>query len=229
MKNFYSFDIGNSHPHIGIFQDGELQRVSPLNEFHEFSQVQFGCASIVGKIPSELTELLVKLPSLPKIENQLFFEMPVQYTPSLGQDRLVSAYHLFQNIQEPTLLIDAGTFVTIDLITPQGFRGGHILPGKKILLESYGRAAQLPTLNLDQIKIEWEQLPQSTEQAIANSVILLYRDFLESFLKRHKVKNIVLTGGSATFFTPLLAKTLNVQQEPHLIHYALQTVGEKLF
>lgn len=229
MKNFYSFDIGNSHPHIGIFQDGNLQRVIPLNEFEELPQVQFGCASIVGKTPPELTNLLAKLPALPKIENQLFFEMPVHYTTSLGQDRLVSAYHLFQNIQEPTLLIDAGTFVTLDLIDPQGFRGGHILPGKKVLLESYGRAAQLPALNLDQIKLEWEQLPQSTEQAIANSVILLYRDFLESFLNRHKVKNIVLTGGSAQFFTPLLPKTLNIQLEPHLIHYALQTVGEKLF
>lgn len=52
----------------------------------------------------------------------------------LGVDRLLSAYAAFKRFGEPVLVVDAGSAVTVDLVSTDSegqaiFRGGAILPG----------------------------------------------------------------------------------------------------
>src|SRR5690606_20309628 len=67
-------------------------------------------------------------------EKNFLLDMPIHYTESLGEDRLIAAFNTFKNhSQEKILVIDSGSFTTVDLVTKNGFMGGYILPGKKLL------------------------------------------------------------------------------------------------
>ena len=54
--------------------------------------------------------------------------MPVHYQKSLGEDRLALAYYAYKTLQSPTMIIDGGTFLTIDFVNSDGFLGGYIAP-----------------------------------------------------------------------------------------------------
>lgn len=233
MKDFYTIDIGNSHPHLAHFHQGEIQTVQALTSASQLQNVEHGLASVVGKVSEEFSVMIKKFSHLPKLKDGHFFEMPVHYSETLGQDRLVCAYLIYQQSPGPTLLIDAGTFVTVDLLSHKGFLGGHILPGLQVLTSCYQRGDQLPVIGLNEFNIQeldkLNQLPHSTEEAITKTTLLMYRDFLTAFIERHKPQQIILTGGSAKTISALLPENLPKQDHPHLIHEALYLIGKKLF
>ena len=57
----------------------------------------------------------------------------------IGADRLCTAAAAFQRIQQPCVVADFGTAVTIDCVNDQGlFLGGAILPGMKMQASALG-------------------------------------------------------------------------------------------
>ena len=154
--------------------------------------------------------------------------MPVHYSESLGDDRLYLAYSLFKSIRDHSqsiLAIDAGTFITLDLINTFGFQGGYIFPGIDVFLSSYKRGANLPLLNPKET--DQSTLPQSTEEAILKASDLYLENILESIIKKTTPSKIVITGGSSILIKNKIEKlNLKVQLETvhHSIHLALSLI-----
>lgn len=212
-KSFFTVDMGNTHPHIGHFEGASLKDVKP-----------FGANDLVPlKAQSNWVSSNVTNYEIPK-ENRLnhlrlensFLDMKVDYSKTLGEDRLYQAYFLHKLFpQEKITLIDAGTFITVDHIDSEGFKGGFIFPGIRIFLNTYQRGQrlnsdlELPT-NLD------ISLPKNTQDAMIEASKSYLRGILETCVE--KESTVILTGGNGK----LLADSLGLDTYfPHLIHYSL--------
>jgi type III pantothenate kinase len=217
-------DNGNSNPHVGIFQNEKLVEVVPLKNFISLPD-DFILISNVGK------EIHIK-PSIDlnsKKKNKLFFDMAVNYTETLGDDRLFSAYYIFKQLKpnEKTLSIDCGTFMTVDLIDHSGFAGGYIFPGINSFLAIYQKGSNLPTLNLAN-DFELKEIPHSTDEAILGAVELYLEAVLEKIIKKTSPSKIVITGGSLEFIKNKLLKLnlpkVEIETCPHLLHSSLLSI-----
>ena len=216
--NLFTIDYGNSNPHVGIFNQDDLLEVKKLDE------------SIIGK-ENTIHCSVVKETILPGLDSKEFFkgerflDMPVHYTNTVGIDRLVLAY-LFYNHERtiPTLIIDAGTFTTIDILSDKGFEGGLIIPGVETYLNSFERASKLPVLEKEKMKeATYNFAARSTEEAILNGYVCLLKSMIDEASMNHAPKQVILTGGDSGLLSSHIPQA---KTNPHFIHYALKKVFE---
>lgn len=157
-----------------------------------------------------------------------FFDMKVHYAETLGDDRLIASYGLFKKLRpnEKILLIDAGTFITCDLITSDGFQGGYIFPGMSRFLKIYSDSAQLPLLSKDQLFKGDDSLPHTTEDAILKATEIYLKAAIEKVIEETSPTRIVLSGGSAQELIKLISLKVPSEMDRHLIHEALSMIHE---
>lgn len=218
-------DNGNTNPHVGIFQDETLVKIIPLKDY-TYSSDDFIIASDVGKSLPFKPSLDLKALRIKAASGFIFFNMPVHYAETLGDDRLVSAFALFQQLKptEKILVVDAGTFITMDLIDKSGFLGGTIFPGVQTFLSSYQKGNHLPLLKIEPEK-ESTNLPRSTEEAIRSAADIYLESVLESVIKKTSPSKIVITGGSSELVEAKILKLnlpkVQLEMNRHLIHSSL--------
>lgn len=236
MQGLVTLDFGNSHPHAGIFQktsgSWDLVKVVPLAELQYFlAQLEMNAnnTSVVLCEVKSREEEVTKLQEAGFLVTRVrdywrgsrFAGMPVHYTKTLGEDRLIEAYYCYKKDKTPTLLIDAGTFVTMDVITGEGFQGGYIIPGTKNYFELYGKGEQLKDVTID-LSFS-HRLPQETKEAITESYTA-FAALAKSLLSSFQIKKIILTGGQSDLWEGFFASERSefiVETHPHLIHFAL--------
>jgi pantothenate kinase type III len=236
MQGLITLDFGNTNPHAGFFQKKlgtwNLIKVAPLNEL-------LFCLSELNMTPHNtsfvLCEVKARVELIQDLENkgflltrvkdywrgQKFAGMSVDYAKSLGEDRLIEAYHTFKHLRCPVLLINAGTFVTMDVVTQAGFLGGYIIPGIKAYLETYQNGEQLK--NIPQSPPLSHKLPQNTSDAIGGSYGAFFA-LAKRLMSEHRIEKIVLTGGSHSLWKTFFEEeklSLLVEVHEHLIHLAL--------
>ncbi|MBN1233119.1 MAG: type III pantothenate kinase [Candidatus Coatesbacteria bacterium] len=145
-----------------------------------------------------------KIPIVNLADNKTEY-IPVNYEPpeSLGLDRIANAYAALELFNPPIVVADIGTAVTVDLITDDGFMGGYILPGPKILTECYMNI----TSQKISIKIPNElpvYLPQSSQEALSfGALITAYgglKESLDIIRESIKYESLIFTGGFAGYF-----------------------------
>lgn len=223
-------DNGNTNPHVGIFESGKLTAVIPLGQFTPKDDDSI-IASDVGA-PLSL-KLSFDLKEKRHTKNRpSFFEMPVRYSETLGDDRLITGYYIFKKIKEneKALVIDAGTFITIDVVSSIGFEGGYIFPGVKTFLSSYGRGAHLPVLD-EKETAKTDELPHSTEEAILGAKEIYLNSILKGIVTQTMPSKIFITGGAGELVESKV-RELNLkvplERDPHLIHSALFLIHQSL-
>lgn len=204
-----TYDVGNSHPHVATFTDGQLVSVKPFS--HEGMEKE---RSIICSVNTEVPSSNV----FKSFDGNSFLEMPVHYSKTLGHDRL-SLAHLAYNLfpKQKVIIIDAGTFITVDFVDADGFQGGYIIPGPNTLAESYRHGRQLfKADSSSSINSTW---PQTTEEAMGRGLNILEQGLV------HELKNLkdestilMLTGGQREFLQGSLQAEID---EDHLLHYAL--------
>ena len=237
MQGLITLDFGNSNPHAGIFEKNNgawsLLKVTPLTELPIFLN-QLGMnahnSSVVLCEVKSREEEITKLQEQGFLVTRLkhywrgakFAGMPVNYAKTLGEDRLIEAFYCYKKETLPTLLIDAGTFVTMDIISSDGFRGGYIIPGLDAYFSSYNKGEQLKSVPLTMHFTH--ALPTETAQAITESYSA-FAALAKSLVTKHHIKKIILTGGLTSLWETFLHEPhqgLVVEGHPHLIHWALQ-------
>lgn len=237
MQGLITLDFGNSNPHAGLFQKNqgnwELIKVVPLAELNLYlSQLEMtanNSSVVVCEVKAreeEITRLQEQGFLVTRVREYWrgtkFAGMPVNYAKTLGEDRLIEAFYCYKKHKIPTLLIDAGTFVTMDVVTETGFQGGYIIPGTKAYFEAYGKGEQLKDVALS---LSFTQdLPHETAQAITESYSA-FAALAKKLMTEHKIQKIVLTGGSTSLWEGFLKEANQsavVEGNPHLIHWALQ-------
>ena len=235
MLGLITLDFGNTNPHAGIFQKNQetwqLIKVVPLNELSIYLEQLGMNAHITSVVLSEVKSRPEEIASLQEKgflitylkdywRGKKFAGMPVNYSETLGEDRLIEAYYTYKKIKEPSLLIDAGTFVTMDVVTSEGFLGGYIIPGVSAYLSTYEKGEQLKDVTLEMNLSQ--KLPSETASAITDSYTA-FALLAKKLISDYKITKIILTGGSEALWEGLFQETpgVTLEKKPELIHSAL--------
>ncbi|MDE6557191.1 MAG: type III pantothenate kinase [Duncaniella sp.] len=119
---------------------------------------------------------------------------------TLGADRVAAAVGAWSEHQgKPILVVDAGTAVTYDIVTPDGvYCGGNIAPGISMELRALHEfTARLPLVGFP------ENMPQlckrlfgqSTREAIALGAVYSVLASIEFYRRRLSPETVVVLGG----------------------------------
>lgn len=234
QQSLITLDFGNSNPHAGFFakENGswKLLEVASLNLFslktsaHSISAHNAQLIlSEVKPYPQDLLALQSQGYLITRVKDywrgERFAGMPVQYANTLGEDRLINAFWCYKNLKKPTLIIDAGTYLTMDIVTEKGFQGGYIIPSYPKYLETYKDGENLKEISLAE-STDFS-LPHSTAQAMSSS----YHAFCalaDQLITEHQLNTIIITGGKDILWKEWgKNKSCEVIHRPHLIHEAL--------
>ncbi len=137
-----------------------------------------------------------------KIENsQVPLMLQVEQPEKVGTDRILACWGALQLLAPvtPMIVIDAGTAVTIDVVTPgREFLGGVIFPGVAAAISGLHRStAQLPDLKLE--RYPDFIIGNSTERAIQAGVyqaqVGAIRYIAERFQQHFGTQSVAMTGG----------------------------------
>ncbi len=128
----------------------------------------------------------------------------------VGQDRLVCAYAAKVIYGAPSVVIDLGTAITMDVISSHGeYWGGVIVPGLRLSAESlYRKTALLPKIR---IKGPRSIIGKNTEQSILSGLFFGYgallRGMIELITRQIKVRpHVIITGGHALVMRKYIAQ-----------------------
>jgi pantothenate kinase type III len=235
--NLITLDFGNTRAHAALFRQGKLVHAGVTSDIPGWLTTEnlgvgdvSGILSQVKAHENELQDLLQRGLLIERIKDywrgERFTGMPVDYAQTLGEDRLVQAWHAFKRFPTPTLIIGAGSFFTIDVVTPRGFTGGFILPGLGKLSDDLGEGAQLASANFQSITkdlVTGARLPSTTAEALQGAAAA-YIALLQKQLLRWDIGQVLVTGGDAGsvmgWLTSLNAG-VTLHHEPHLMHASL--------
>lgn len=137
---------------------------------------------------------------------------------SVGLDRLFNAAAV-ADTAGPTVVVDAGTAVTVDRVEPPGvFRGGAIAPGLRLGFEGlHHGTSQLPLVPAPEVGAGVPALGRDTVAAIRAGVVRGVAGGIERLARDLGVGDdalLVLTGGDALRLLPFLS--LELRHEPDL-------------
>ena len=216
-----TIDNGNTNPSVGLFTNNILTQVIPLADYHQLND-DFILISSVGKDLKVKANFDLKT----KRTNTHFFDMPVHYTETLGEDRMIAAFGVFKKMHSPEtrLIIDAGTFMTCDIVSENGFLGGYIFPGIAHFLNTYGKSAQLPIFEKNELLQVNLEIPQTTKEAILKAASLFIRTSLGEIIEKYRPQKIVFTGGDGKLIAEILNSSIPSEIDRHLIHLTLSLI-----
>jgi pantothenate kinase type III len=236
MQGLVTVDFGNTNPRAGLFQKlhgkWELIKTVPWGELEkhltELQMTPNNSSFVLSEVKAREEELMPWLHKgflLTRVKDywkgHRFAGMPVHYAASLGEDRLIQAFYLYKQKKFPTLLIDAGTYVTMDVLGSQGLAGGYIIPGIKNYFSSFVQGEQLKSVILEPDFST--DVPHETAHAMAHSY-LAFPTLALKLVQEDKLERIILSGGDSALWKNFFDKlnfSAAVQVESDLIHWAL--------
>lgn len=233
---FLALDIGNSRVKYGLFDGRVLKKsgywvgLSP-NEIAEraynllprriiYSSVRSSFVPDWGHLPEGISVMALGSDTPLPIENRY-------HTPqTLGQDRLAAAVGAWVQFGgKNSLVIDAGSCITMDLLLNGGFEGGNIAPGLDMRLEAMHRFTDgLP-------RLFGRHLPKgiigkNTEEALLLGALRGAAFEIEGFIDRCEREYgslmLAFTGGDAVFLADTLKRKIFVL--PNLVLRGLNEI-----
>lgn len=148
---------------------------------------------------------------------------------TIGADRLANAAAAFERYGAPAIVVDFGTALTFDIISPDGkYIGGVIAPGLESMTDYlHQRTALLPKINLLEPP---SAIGKSTRHAMLSGAVYGYRGLVREILEEVKKElgwkkklKVVATGGYADLIAAGLPEIGDVQ--PELTLDGLRIIG----
>lgn len=194
-------DVGNTHTHLALHHDGALSAQediptpaldaldSPLRALlaatPAIKSLAF-CSVVPAATPRVLG--LVAAVGLPawQLTHEARLGVPITYPrpAEIGQDRLANAAGAHALAPgRPAIVIDLGTAVTFDLVTPEGgYEGGIITPGPALVTRYlHERTAQLPLVT-DLTTPVTSVIGRSTAEAIRIGAVIGFAGLIQALL-----------------------------------------------
>ncbi|GJM59696.1 MULTISPECIES: type III pantothenate kinase [Persicobacter] len=229
-------DIGNTRTKIGVFSGLKLTKVIKetnlddiLNVLNQYPEA-LGILGAVGEIPEEVLHI-VKKPNNRWMVLGPETRVPIEnryYSPeTLGMDRLAGVCGAVQRFpSEASLVIDAGSCVTFDLIDEKGvYHGGSISPGWQMRLRAMHEFTR--SLPLLQGEVPAEIMGKSTVECMQSGafygLLSEMREIISHYRAKFNTLHVVLCGGDAPAFLEQLDGK-NILLEPDLVLYGLQAI-----
>ncbi|MFA6143303.1 MAG: type III pantothenate kinase [Sulfurimonas sp.] len=173
-------DIGNTT--ADILENG-LRRKIPLTEFDPES---FECEVWYANVNRALDEKVENLPHWHTISTLIERD---KYYPTMGIDRILVCEAI-----EDGVIVDAGSAITVDVMSDGIYEGGFISLGLRSAHEAYGRLS--PALDVSfNFEVDLDKMAKNTP----DSVTIGFLAPLVHEIQRVN-KPIYLTGGDAPIF-----------------------------
>lgn len=194
-KSVITINIGNTNTSVGLVDIEKLSCIKNYtfpskdiienivriikqiqNNFQSLKPFPVKICTVIRSIQKDLHATLSSTPDIDRIIFVKYHEsLPVKISYDnpdiLGTDRIANLlYSLTKYPKENVIIIDAGTAITIDMISSNmEFVGGFILPGIITQLNSlYENTSELPLIKYDTITGSFP--PNSTQSAIVSGV-----------------------------------------------------------
>lgn len=174
-------DIGNSD--VKFLQDNKFSSLS----FEEFAAFQSEERVFYISVNHSLKKLVLSKSNFIDIEPYFKFDTIYQ---GLGVDRIAACYTIADGV-----VVDAGSAITVDIMSSSMHLGGFILPGIASFRKAYAEISPILKCELN-TQIYLDTLPQRTIDAVSygtfKSIYLLIKDAAYN-------KNLYFTGGDGRF------------------------------
>lgn len=213
-------DIGNTKISFGIFARNRLiKKFDIATDQYNVRRLKKGlgrlpitgaivCSVVPGKNPALKKDLTLRIGRSPFFAGE-DIRVPIrnQYrTPQqVGQDRLVAAYAASELYGYPAIVIDAGTAITLDVVSrKKAYLGGMILPGLAMSLDAlHQRTALLPSVKLSK---PGGFIGKDTAGSILSGIVFGFGLLIEGLVKKLRLEFgkstiAVGTGGSIRFLS----------------------------
>jgi len=231
-------DIGNTHTHLGLGDANGVRRTRDIATDQIRSSGNTGLLrTFIGRSPIEGAVMASVVPDATPVLQAglvaLLGQPALQLTPktlrgvgldyprpaSIGQDRLANAIAAHHHFGAPSVVVDFGTAVTFDVISPGGaYIGGIIAPGLAAMTDYlHEKTALLPRIR---IRNPRSVIGRSTREAMLSGAVHGYRGLVGELIRQLKGElrvrrlPVVATGGYATLIARGLPAITAVQ--PHL-------------
>jgi type III pantothenate kinase len=242
-----AIDIGNTT--IGfavIHKAGRIESVAILDTDAKANRIKATVAkilkghfisravicSVVPKVAKALENILKKTVPVDIVGRDIIVPIKNRYKnpKQVGQDRLVGAYGAMKIYGRPLIVVDLGTAITFDVISPRGeYLGGAIVPGIRLSAESLF----LKTALLPHIKIQAPRhiIGKTTQESMLSGLFYGYGslckgmiDLLSSQLsfppplnpggrrKRESIR-VVMTGGHTCLMKKFVSPKIRIIDE----------------
>lgn len=219
MKLNLAIDQGNTFTKVSLFEGLQLICSYRYRYFHAdvlqslFNEYDIDAAiysSVSGYSPEIENIIAANLKRFIILTNTTPMPMTIDYaTPeTLGHDRIAAAVGALGEMPgKDILIIDAGTALTLDIVTHDGhFIGGNITPGLKIRFESlHNYTGKLPLINTDgDIPLIGYDTPTAIRAGVVNGLIAEIDGYIRAASEKFKDLTVFMTGGD----TPFLSKRI---------------------
>jgi type III pantothenate kinase len=217
-------DAGNSLLKIAVFDRNKMVHLDTVElsrfremvkrTFDKFPGIRYAMVSSVVTLDKKDIDVLSIFCKVHILDHSYRTPFKNSYaTPrSLGVDRIALATAAFYfNPGRNTLVIDAGTAVTYDMLNDYGeYLGGAISPGLRMRYKAlHEQTARLPLLEQRDIP---DFIGNTTETSIHSGVVygLTYEieGAISQYTRRFKDLTVILTGGDSQFLSKRLKNTI---------------------
>lgn len=163
--------------------------------------------SISGGGPIEKIVEAGLLPELP-------FGLSVEEPEKVGSDRLCAAAGAWAEGSREAVIVDAGTAVTVDLLSGGSFRGGSIFPGLSMLAVALHDGTSLLPLVGD-LSAGIEPPGRSTEDAVRAGILWGLVGAVKELVSRTLPEgaDLWVTGGGGGFLAPYLGYPVRLESD----------------
>jgi type III pantothenate kinase len=228
-------DIGNSAIKWGLGRPGQSLHERPLavgRVVMNAADADWPAAIAWPSPPAEVLIASVHRPAATGLQHYLQRKHPhlaprwlqpadvplgleVRRPDRVGIDRLMSAWAawLLAGAEMPTVSVDAGSAVTVDLVTDGCFRGGAILPGVLLMLDSMVQGTDLlPQVSPDIEAWPAQEIPGRDTVAamrlgVRSAVVGGVERIIAEYAQRvDRSLQIVVTGGDAAWLGQALPR-----------------------
>lgn len=233
-------DAGNTRLKWAVVEDGRWceQGCADYSDLSALSQrlaVGFDCtiASVAREQhENQIGMLLAPFSITPRwlTAEARFSDVKNTYTNphQLGVDRWMGLIAARQRSQAPTLVVSAGTAMTVDALSADGvFLGGLIVPGIALMQQ----ALRQGTARVVEIDGAWQAFPRTTADAVQSGIVTALCGAIQLQYARLAdiaggVPRCLLTGGDADQLVPHLA-ALSVELAPALVLEGMERVAQE--
>ncbi len=147
---------------------------------------------------------------------------------TLGYDRLAAAVGAHaMHPGKPLLIIDAGTAITYDFVSPDNeYMGGNIAPGATMRFNALHHFTQkLPQLSLPTEEVEMilgNDTQTAIQMGVVNGIVYEIEGYIAQLKQKYPQLLIFLTGGDAFFFERRVKSSIFVS--PNLLLFGLHRI-----
>ena len=217
-------DAGNTSVKLAVFDKGKLifHQNAEMNHLarqvretcDQYPKITHGIVSSVGNLDSKVLGVLAVFCNVHELSpsSETPFKNSYATPQTLGVDRIALATAAFyHNPKGNTLVIDAGTCVTYDMVNDYGeYLGGAISPGLHMRYKAlHQQTSRLPLLKpIGLLDFIGNSTPTSIHSGIVNGICQEIDGVIEQYKSRFTDLTVILTGGDALFLSKRLKNTI---------------------